>query len=181
MTITGAPEADGLTIFEFDDVRVIVADKKTAGGFWQAQLEKTYDISPDVPSVLVHGPHLLRSATVSNGDLNLYGDLNGTTTIDIYGPTANWTHVTWNGQEVDTEESELGTLRTTITFEVNEEEVALPELEWVCADSLPELSRDYDDETAEWVEADITNTSRPEKPFFGKVSSGISYLSYPRH
>ncbi|KAG6815930.1 hypothetical protein H0H93_008784, partial [Arthromyces matolae] len=174
VTIIGSPL--NITVVEFANTRIIVADKKTASAFWAPRLAVSgtghdhYDLGPDVSSVLVKGPYLLRSAAAQGSTLQLTGDLNGTTTIDMFASKA-YTEVTWNGQPVKVSRSDIGSLRGSLELPANLHSVHLPilqKLEWKCANSLPELSSKYDDST--WVVANKTSTLRPQQPSAGKDS-----------
>ncbi|THU81100.1 glycoside hydrolase family 35 protein [Dendrothele bispora CBS 962.96] len=171
VTLSGSPS--GLSIFSFGNTRVIVADKKTASGLFAPHLTTDdnhdhYDISPEVPSVLIQGPYLVRSATANDSTLALTGDINGTTTIDVFGPS-QFTTITWNGVPIEVEQTDIGSLRGQLEFPDGLEDVSIPvlqELEWICADSLPELNPDFDDSA--WVIANKTETQRPQQPSAGK-------------
>lgn len=175
-TVTLSGTASGTTVFTFDSIRVIIADKKAASAFWAPHLtpgsgHDHYDLGPEVPSLLVKGPYLLRSASVSGSTLKLVGDVNGTTPLDVFAPS-RVRSVTWNGRPVPVAKSPLGSLSGTISFPRALESVRTPvaaDLKWVCADSLPELSADFDD--SDWVVANKTSTKRPQQPTGGKVSS----------
>ncbi|KAK0444118.1 glycoside hydrolase family 35 protein [Armillaria borealis] len=171
ITVSGSPS--GISVLTIDSVRLIIADKKTAGGFWVSHFSlgyghDHYDASPNVPSVFVRGPYLVRSVSYHGSTLNLVGDLNGTTTIDVFGPSV-YTSLTWNGQRVAVKESDIGSLRGVISFPSHLNDVGIPlmkEVHWRCADSLPELALDFDDTT--WVVANKTSTKRPQQPTAGK-------------
>lgn len=164
----------GLSIISFGNTRVFVADKKSASAFWAPKIgnegdHSRYDVSPDVPSVLIRGPYLVRSVSSQGSTLAFEGDINGTTTIDVFAP-ARYRSVTWNGATIEVAKSELGGLRGVIRFPGELEGVHVPsmaDVEWSCADSLPELALDYDD--SDWVLANKTITKRPQQPFSGKV------------
>ena len=84
--------------------------------------------------------------------------------------------MTWNGEPVALEETDIGSLRGSVTLPDALSDVTVPllsDVDWVCADSLPELALDFDD--SDWVVADKTSTGRPQKPFAGKVC--VLYLS----
>ncbi|CAL1711293.1 unnamed protein product [Somion occarium] len=168
--ITGSPS--GISTVTIGRATVIVADKHTALSFWNVHLPTPnatlYDRAPDVPSVLVIGPYLVRNATLenSNSRLVLHGDLNGTTTMDVVAPPSVKT-VTWNGNQVDVQKSNIGTLRGSLRFTLNEPTLPnLKEATWFCTDSLPEIKDGFDD--SDWVTANKTTTVRPYQPFGGK-------------
>ncbi|KAJ7075303.1 glycoside hydrolase family 35 protein [Mycena belliarum] len=174
ITLSGSPS--GLTVVTFGTTRVIVGDKKTVSGFWAPRLETTdlkghahYDLSPAAPSVLVRGPYLVRAATARGSVLHLTGDLNTTTTLDVFAP-ARFKRITWNGAAVHTKRSALGSLRGTLGVPSALAVAAVPvlaDLEWVCADALPELDAAFDDST--WMSANKTSTQRPQQPTAGKL------------
>jgi hypothetical protein len=152
---------------------VIIADKHTTLSFWNVRLKSTthtqYDQAPDVPSVLVFGPYLVRNASLDHtgSTLSLNGDLNSTTTLDIIAPPTVKT-VSWNGKGVSVKKSQIGTLQGQLVFDLKPP--ALPSLKnalWSCTDSLPEVQAGFDDST--WVDANKTSTARPYAPLGGKV------------
>lgn len=174
ITLSGSPS--GLSVVSFGSTRVIVGDKKTVSGFWAPRLSTTsltghvhYDLTPDIPSVLVLGPYLVRSATAHGSVLQLTGDLNATTTLDVFAPK-QFTSVTWNGAPVHITVSSIGSLRGQVGFPAALTAAKIPvlaNLAWKCADSLPELDAAFDDST--WVLANKTTTQRPQQPTAGKV------------
>ncbi|KAJ7036014.1 glycoside hydrolase family 35 protein [Mycena alexandri] len=174
ITLSGSPS--GLTVVSFGSTRVIVGDKKTVSGFWAPRLSTTsltghahYDLTPDIPSVLILGPYLLRSATAHGSVLQLTGDLNATTTLDVFAPK-QFTSVTWNGAPVHITVSSIGSLRGQVGFPAALAAAKIPvlaNLAWKCSDSLPELDGAFDDST--WVLANKTTTQRPQQPTAGKI------------
>jgi hypothetical protein len=173
--VTGSPS--GISVVRFGSTAVIVTDKKTAASFWNPRLSqpvgKNFDVAPDVPSTIVIGPYLVRNATISGSTLQLFGDINATTTIQIIAPKSV-TALTWNGQNVALQTSAIGTKSGSLPFTVPK--VTLPSLTgsgsaWQCLDSLPEIQPGFDDST--WANANKTTTARPLKPFVGQVSDFV--------
>ena len=173
MAISGSP--NGVSIVSFGNTIVFVVDKYTARGFWAPRLNASanstdvYDQSPDIPAVLVAGPYFVRSAAIDGSTLALTGDLNATTPLQVWAPSSVGT-LTWNGETVEASKSnETGALEASLTLPdalANIELPVLQDLEWVCADSLPELAGDYDDSA--WTTANKTETARPQQPFSGE-------------
>jgi len=172
----------GLSTLEIGKTVIYIADKKTASGIWAPRLVKTelgsqYALTPDVPSVWVSGPYLVRMAWLENGTVHLTGDLNTTTTIDLWGaPTIN--SITWNNEKVEVQRTKTGSLQGTIQFDVENSPIVVPnlaELDWKCAESMPELASNFDD--SEWTLANKTQTSRPFQPYEGKVCLKLIRLS----
>ena len=182
LVITGSPS--GITAVKIKNAVIYVVDKHTALSFWNVHLPTRgftlYDRAPDVPSVFVFGPYLVRNATLSNSGktLALRGDLNATTAIDIVAPPSVKS-VTWNGATVHVQKTDIGTLRGTLKFSVKAPKLPnLKSVSWACTDALPEISPGFDD--SKWVTADKTSTPRPLQPLGGKVGIySTSNLAYP--
>ena len=165
--------SDGVSAVSLGSTVILIADKPTALTFWNVHLPSAdatpYDRAPDVPSVLVFGPYLVRNATLeADGTvLALHGDINATTTLDVIAP-ASVTAVTWNSVPIPVQRSKLGTLRGTLSFSAAAPELpSLRDAKWLCADSFPEIQRGFDD--SGWVTANKTSTARTFKPFAGKA------------
>jgi hypothetical protein len=170
VTISGSPPKTGAAaLVSWGKTRVIIVDKATAKTYWQPRLsgKGQYATSPDVPSVLVGGPYLVRSAKVSGSTLELVGDTDGTSSLTVIAPKAVNT-IKWNGASVTTKPSTLG---IGLTANVGKGKAALnipalKDLVWKSADSLPEIDPVFDD--SKWTIANKTTTARPAKPFTGK-------------
>ncbi|KAJ7088852.1 galactose-binding domain-like protein [Mycena belliarum] len=111
--------------------------------------------------VLVGGPYLVRSASISGPTLALTGDLNTTVSLTVIAPP-NFKRVTWNGASVRVAAgvSCRGGLVGSLDL------VTLPKLTgWIFKDSLPEIDPNFDDST--WTVANRTTTNSPLKPLYG--------------
>ncbi|KAK7691718.1 hypothetical protein QCA50_005118 [Cerrena zonata] len=166
--ITGSPS--GISTVTIGKTIVVVADKHSALSFWNIRIPGSghtlYDRAPDVPSVLVIGPYLVRAATLEKSQLALRGDLNATTTLDVIAPSSV-NHITWNDAPVKVKRTDIGTLRGTLPFSVQTPTLPkLKEASWFCIDSLPELQPGFDD--SQWVSMNKTSTPRPFQPLGGK-------------
>lgn len=172
VVITASPS--GLSTLQIGNTVIYIADKKTASGIWapklvNPELAGQYALTPDIPSVWISGPYLVRTAWLEHRTVHLTGDLNTTTTIDVWGPPTI-SSVTWNGEKVGVQRTKTGSLQGTIRFSLENGPPDVPnlaELDWRCAESTPELASDFDD--SEWTLADKTQTSRPFRPYQGKV------------
>lgn len=180
VVITASPL--GLSTLTIGRAVIHIADKKTASGIWAPRLVSPglvgqYALTPDVASVWVSGPYLVRTAWFENGTVHLTGDLNTTTTIDLWGsPTIS--SFTWNDKKVEVQRTKTGSLQGTIQFDLDNGKLGLPnlaQLNWKCAESMPELASNFDD--SGWTLADKTQTSRPFKPYEGKVRLKLIRLS----
>lgn len=169
--VSGTPA--GISSISTGDSVVLLADKRTALSFWNVHLPSSdftvYDQAPDVPSVFVFGPYLVRNASLSDSGtvLAIHGDLNATTTIDIIAPPSV-KRVTWNGEEANVKVSNIGTLRGQLEFSLRAPQLPnLKTIQWACTDALPEIQREFDD--SKWITANKTSTARPYQPLAGKA------------
>lgn len=163
--ITGSPK--GVSLVQLSSSVVIITDKATAVTFWNPKLSLSYDMSPDVPSVLVAGPYLVRSASVTGDTLKLIGDINDVTPLTVIAPRAVKA-ITWNGKPLSMTDSPSGVGLTGVIVNTPYKP-SLPNLKslsWRSADSLPEIATNFDDSA--WPTANKTVTARPEQPFSGK-------------
>ena len=114
VVITASPS--GHSTLEIGKAVIHIADKKMASGIWAPRLVSPelvgqYMLTPDVPSVWVSGPYLVRTAWLEDGTVHLTGDLNTTTTIDLWGaPTIS--SVTWNDEKVEVQRTKCWIIAT---------------------------------------------------------------------
>lgn len=102
-------------------------------------------------AVLVQGPYLVRSASISHSTLALTGDIdNSTEPLTIFAPSTIST-VTWNGNKIDLA-SKDGNLFTAQVH--GPKAFALPSLgSWKWHDSLPEIQANYTTSATTWISA----------------------------
>ncbi|KAJ7186548.1 glycoside hydrolase family 35 protein [Mycena filopes] len=130
---------------------VLIADYDAATRLWQPTIAGRGNYANYVAvgastPLLISGPYLVRNATLdSHGHLALAGDINETTTVDIFGPTSV-SSVEWNGGVIrNVKQTGEGSWRAIIPFAAPA--VVLPNLEaaeWRFRDSLPEIQPDFD-------------------------------------
>ncbi|CAK5268305.1 unnamed protein product [Mycena citricolor] len=110
-------------------------------------------------TVLVSGPYVLRTATISSGILSLTGDLNGTTSIEIVAPQAV-TGFKWNNATIPTSKTTHGSFVATIGTKVA---LSLPTLgPWKVSGSLPEIDPNFNDSS--FTIANLTTTNYTNLP-----------------
>ncbi|KLO05165.1 glycoside hydrolase family 35 protein [Schizopora paradoxa] len=205
-----------VTLWDSTDQLVLFADSDTVAIFSAPVIPST-DTTGDGQAfsnfwsigsnetVLVGGPYLVRSASVSGTQLALTGDLNASVPLTIIAP-ATVQNITWNGQLVETNATKgstvtkfggfMGQLNFTVasnnvstdssgtqnvTAGVISDagemiQVTIPELTgWKYADSLPEIQTEFSD--ASWTLANHTTTNIPDKPLYGdgRVLYGCDY------
>ena len=128
-----------------------------------------WDLGGQAP-VLISGPYLVRDATILGPVLALTGDLNATvsTPITVFAPSSIKI-LTWNGKPV------LGATRSkngplTATLPASLPKYSLPDLHslnWLYADSLPEISPTFNAAKTGLIKADKTKTNNPFQPYYG--------------
>jgi beta-galactosidase GanA len=128
---------------------LLLADKATAQTFWRQDTA--------AGPVLVRGTHLLRTASVDAGTLQLSGDNADNSAIEVF-TAAN--RVTWNGRSVATSRTATGSLIGTIPVA---KPVSLPALSgWRHAQESPEAQPGFND--ASWVVADKMSSNSTTSP-----------------
>ncbi|KAI0765993.1 glycoside hydrolase family 35 protein [Irpex lacteus] len=145
---------------------LIVTDKNTAGS-WHAPVipgsgtfGNYFSIGTN-QTVLVGGPYVVRSAAISGSTLNLVGDTNGTTHIEVVAPAKVRT-ISWNGVKQRTTSSSHGSLQFTTGSDFSISLPNLSKLKWKVVGSLPEIDSDFDDSS--FVVANQTTTNFTNLP-----------------
>ncbi|KAJ3919581.1 glycoside hydrolase family 35 protein [Lentinula edodes] len=195
-----APFSPGLvTVFESDTQLILFADTPTASMFFAPTISSSTSIDPHKSywsigtneTVLIGGPYLVRSASIASDSriLNIRGDLNLTyqsngTKIIIVGP-ARITSATWNGKQIDLRAASGTSQRHTPSIVLmgtipapNGAQVAVkvPTLSgWKFRNSLPEISKTFDDSS--WTVANHTTTNIPFPMYYGdgRILYGCDY------
>ncbi|KAF1926705.1 glycoside hydrolase family 35 protein [Didymella exigua CBS 183.55] len=142
---------------------IVIVSRNEAYNYWTVStLPAGSAYSHDYTSssdLIVHAGYLVRSASVSNGRIDLTGDINTTTTIEVIGGAhENVKSLSWNGKDLNTKLDRNGFLSGSVSFSVPN--IKLPDLNdltWKSIDALPELQPDYDDSA--WTDADHTETN----------------------
>lgn len=96
--------------------------------------------------VLVGGGYLMRSAKIVGTKLELIGDINATTTIEVISAPTLVESISFNGLHSPISKTKIGS--STFTVEYNPPRIEIPsisELEWKYVDSLPEVHLDFND------------------------------------
>ncbi|KAF1950709.1 hypothetical protein CC80DRAFT_482347 [Byssothecium circinans] len=149
------------------DLYIVVLDRNQAYNYWTVSTLPEGSYSHDATSssdLIVKAGYLIRSASISGDKINLVGDINATTTIDIVGGAhQDITAFTFNAQPIDAKLDRNGFLSGTVPFTAPE--IKLPDLKslsWKSIDALPELQDTYDD--ASWTDADHKETKNTYWP-----------------
>lgn len=139
---------------------LVPLDRNEAYDFWVPAEEENFKTS----DLIVKAGYLIRNVAVGGSTIDLRGDVNETTAVEIIGgaPTSLET-LTFNGVELDFEQDAHGVVRAAIDFETPE--ITLPclsQLNWKYLDSLPEIQGNYSDES--WPDADLEETYNIANP-----------------
>ncbi|KAK0200111.1 glycoside hydrolase family 35 protein [Desarmillaria ectypa] len=176
-----------VTVYDSDSQLVLFADSDTIATFWAPvisgdssdSLRNFWGLGTN-HSVLVGGPYLVRSASISGTELALKGDLNSSTSLTIIAP-AVISSVTWNGVALSVNASSsltvIGGLVGDLTLSSASVDIAVaPTLKgWKFRDSLPEIRPTFDDSS--FLVANHTTTNIPLKPYYsdGTILYGCDY------
>ncbi|KAF8175477.1 glycoside hydrolase family 35 protein [Mycena galopus ATCC 62051] len=155
------------------EVSVLIADYDAATRLWQPTVAGSGNYANYVgvgasTPLLISGPYLVRNASLgSTQHLSLWGDVDETTSINIFGP-ANLSSVEWNGVPVENlKQTGKGSWQATIPFTTPE--IQLPDLGsimWRFRDSLPEIQPDFDGFGI--IPANQTTTTSVFPPYYGE-------------
>ncbi|KAL1852466.1 hypothetical protein Daus18300_012147 [Diaporthe australafricana] len=152
----------GMTVVSLGDgAQVVILDRPSAYLFWAPSLGND-PLYPENSTVLIQGPYLVRSASITEDKtLELVGDIDAATNaLTIFAPSVE--SVTWNGAELSTVSKDGNMLTATVQ---GPESFTLPTLgPWKWHDSLPEIQPNYTASPSVWTPADHQNTSNPSQP-----------------
>jgi len=171
-----------VTVWDSDQQLVLYSDSKTAETFYAPTISlgdgpfRNYWQFGTNDTILVGGPHLVRSANLNREQLELRGDLKENTRLTIIG-ISGVRRITWNGVLITEGLHTLASGVFSVPLEMRKDLVGfeLPTLgPWKYHDSLPEIGRGYDDR--DWLNATRTTTFAP-KPLYGNgtVLYGCDY------
>lgn len=170
-------QGSGSTFVKFSNgVLVYLLDQPTAWKLWAPSTAAEVYRSPS-QTVLILGPYLVRSASISDGALHASGDNDVATTLEAFVGATPITSIFWNGQELSASKTAYGTYTADIPG-TEARTVSLPSLDtWASADSLPEAQPNFDDSA--WVICNKTSTLSPIKPYTLPVLFASDYGYYP--
>ncbi|KAF2840093.1 glycoside hydrolase family 35 protein [Patellaria atrata CBS 101060] len=164
------------TVIEFSNgLLAYLLDTNTAYKFFAPSTTDSPVVKPN-QQIFVFGPYLVRKASITGRNVEILGDNDEETTIEVYiGDTAIDT-IQWNGKSLNTTRTPYGSLTATIPGG-NDRNVDLPTLNnWKVKDSLPEMSLTYDDSA--WTVANKTTTRSPVAPLTLPVLFSSDYGFY---
>ena len=137
------------------------SDRGSAYNYWVLKLPDEHGLyAPNLAAstVIVQAGYLMRNATVSGTSLELVGDFNRTTDIEVIGGApSKLTSLKVNGQSASFKQDKNGVVTTSVQFKPDISVPSLASLDWKYIDSLPEIKSSYDD--SRWPVADLTSTT----------------------
>ncbi|KAK3720145.1 hypothetical protein LTR37_003969 [Vermiconidia calcicola] len=140
----------GLTIY--------ILDRNSAYNYWVLKLPDENGLyapsGQEASTVIVKAGYLMRNATMSGDTLNLVGDFNATTDVEVIGGApVNLATLNINSQASEFTQDEYGVASTSVSFHPDISVPLLSSLNWKYIDSLPEIKPGYDDSL--WRNADL--------------------------
>ncbi|OAL51706.1 putative beta-galactosidase [Pyrenochaeta sp. DS3sAY3a] len=145
-------------VLDFDiGVQAVIVDRESAYKLWAPTLGNS-PFAWENETVIVTGPYLVRHVELDSGKLNIYGDWNQETSIEVWAPPEVQS-ITFNGEGLDATKSPYGTFIAKLAaaeFTVERVQASIPALHWKAADALPEAAAEYDD--SRWTAADHMST-----------------------
>ncbi|XP_006462927.1 hypothetical protein AGABI2DRAFT_152299 [Agaricus bisporus var. bisporus H97] len=179
------------TLYDSDTQLVLYADSETAATFWAPVIPgdvddpfRNYWGFGTNQTVLVGGPHLVRTATLESRGrvLSLTGDLKEGVRLTVIGPKSI-RQITWNGDSVTADgvapppSATEGAIIAQLELHNDFTGIRVPKLTgWKFRDSLPEVN-DADFSDDRWTLANKTTTNIPKKPLYGdgRILYGCDY------
>ncbi|KAH8799443.1 glycoside hydrolase family 35 protein [Xylogone sp. PMI_703] len=153
------------------DLQVYIVDRNSAYNYWVPEISST-------SSVIVNGGYLIRSASVSGDTLNLRGDFNGTSTVEVIGVPKGVSNLKVNDAVSVYTKNAQGNWESAIPYAKPDLSVPdLSKLDWKYIDSLPEIKPGYDD--SKWVSADHKTTNNSIQPL--KTPTSLFSSDYGYH
>lgn len=148
-----------------DEFKIYMLWREDAYNYWTLELEAPPPISayshPDKEYVMVKAGYLMRTANIAGNELQLTGDFNTTTEVElIFDPTDMVQYMTVNGQQLKTTTSG-GVLKGIVKYDPPA--LDLPDFSqatWKTIDSLPEIQPNFDD--SRWTPCDETTSSNDQ-------------------
>lgn len=170
----------GTTAVKFSNgVLVYLLEQSTAWRLWTPSTT-SYPYPQADQKLIVLGPYLVRSASISHQVLHVSGDNDISTKIEAYVGSATISTIDWNGVRLAATKTAYGSYTATIPG-AETRTITLPSLDrWHSADSLPELQPSYDD--SKWIVCNKTTTLSPVAPSTLPVlfSSDYGFYSGPK-
>ncbi|KAI1778006.1 glycoside hydrolase family 35 protein [Hypoxylon cercidicola] len=165
---TATPEDSVIQIG--DGLYVYLLDRNSAYNYWLTPIDSS------TSKLIIIGPYLVRSASVSSDELRIKADFNASTTVEIIGVPGDVAKIFINDMETTTTISGLSVIANVTITAPSFTVPKLSELDWKYTDSLPEIGEEYDDSL--WTVADQQFTDNTHQPLLATVSTYASDYGY---
>ncbi|GAB7360574.1 hypothetical protein MBLNU230_g0458t1 [Neophaeotheca triangularis] len=164
-------DRDGATVLNWDvseerrivqlgcGLEIHILNRQSAYDYWVLQLPGDTGLftSLKASTAIVKAGYLMRNATVSHHGMNLVGDFNATTEVEVVGGApSHLRHFTINGEKAHFHQDHRGVVKSKVDFDPHFDVPSLSSLDWKVYDSLPEIKPGYDDSA--WPDADLEKT-----------------------
>ncbi|KAJ8059632.1 hypothetical protein OCU04_011284 [Sclerotinia nivalis] len=165
----------GQTVVKFSDgALVYLLDQPSAWKFWAPPTTSNPQVKPN-EQIFVLGPYLVRNASISSGVVQISGDNDNATTIEVYAGNS-LTNIVWNGVSLSATKTKYGSYSASLPG-TESRVISLPSLtNWESANSLPEKETSYDD--SKWTVCNKTTTLSPIAPLTLPVLFSSDYGFY---
>lgn len=167
-------------IVKVGNLFIHILDRQSAYNYWVLPLPKGQPF-------VANAGYLLRNASVSGPTLDVVGDLNATSTLEVLsGAPSGLTTMNFNGRPLFFKQDN-GTNIISSKLTYSAPQIKLPALSnWKQVDSLPEIQNNYDDSA--WTVANLTqtynsfvNNTTPVSLFSGDYGYSTGSLIYRGH
>ncbi|KAH8693577.1 putative beta-galactosidase [Talaromyces proteolyticus] len=149
-------QAEGASTIKFSNgLLVYILDKATAWNFFAPPQTSDPIVGSD-QHIFVIGPYLVRGASFKGKTVEIIGDNENTTSIEIYSGNPSVSTVKWNNEIIATRRTPYGSLVGTVPG-AEDVSIYLPQLiSWQSNDLIPEINPAYDD--SRWTNCDKNTT-----------------------
>lgn len=168
-------QGSGSSVVKFSNGAIFyLLETETAFRFWAPPTTTDPYVTAE-QQILVLGPYLVRNVSISGSVVDLVGDNDNATTVEVFAGSSAKT-VKWNGKEINVQKTDYGSLVGSIGG-ADTSTISLPSLtEWKVRDSLPETQSSYDD--SKWTVCNKTTTLSPVDPLSLPVLFASDYGYY---
>ncbi|KAH8817367.1 glycoside hydrolase superfamily [Xylogone sp. PMI_703] len=152
-------------IIQIGSLEVYLLWRNEAYNYWVLELPAAGPVgsfsSPSKEKVIVKAGYLLRSAKIAGTELQLTGDTNSTTSVEVISvPSSKISAISLNGQHLRVSKTSGGKLTSTVSYKAPHINLPnLSQLSWRYIDSLPEIQSGYQDR--DWTSLSHTSTTNP--------------------
>lgn len=169
-------QSAGKTVIQLSSgILVYLLDVPSAWKFWAPATTPSPQVLPS-EHIFVFGPYLVRTASAEGDTINISGDTDVATQVEVYVGDAQVKTITWNGKLQETSVTAYGSLVAKVPG-AEDHIVNLPALTaWKSHNALPEINPAYDD--SKWTACTKTTTRSPVAPLTLPVLFSSDYGFY---